>query len=241
MSHRRRLARLTAVVAGLAAAALGPTASPALAEGFTLKLTAPSRVVVGTPTLIHVTGTIPREHFWYAYWLSVVSIPPRVMSTCPASHSAAKQIANASGGSILVFTQREVPDANGNFRAPVGINPYAPGRALICAYTDDGATNTLAIASLDLTVHAKGGGAAAPSSLGRPRVTRAGALLTCSPGRWSNRPTRFSFAWFADGRPVARGPRLRVGAVLGRRVQCRVTASNGAGSRTAASAPVLVR
>jgi len=238
-----RLAKLTAVLAGLAAFALGPATAPALADSFTLKLSAPPHVVVGKPTLIHVTGTIPRNQLSYPYWLSVVAIPPRVMSTCPATHDAGKQIANASGGAILVFTQREAPNWGGDFTVPVGINPYAPGRSLICAYTDDGATNTLAIASLMLTVEPKARTAASgPASLSPPRVARTGAFLSCSPGRWSNRPTRYAFAWFANGRMVARGPKLRVtGALLGRKVYCRVTASNAEGSRSAASAPVLVR
>ena len=240
MLHPHRVAKLTAVLAGLAALALGPATAPALADSFTLSLSAP-RVVVGKPTLIHATGTIPRNQLQYAAWLSVVSISPKVMSRCPADHFAAKQIATASGGSILVFTQREVPDAQGNFMTPIGINPYAPGRVLICAYTDDGATNTLARASLTLTVEPKGRSAAGPTSIGRPRITRTGPSLSCSPGRWVNRPTRFAFAWFADGRMVARGQRLRVtGALRGRRVQCRVTASNASGSRTATSASVLV-
>lgn len=242
MAYSHRIARLTAVLAGLAAMALGPSATPALADEFTLKLSAPAHVVVGKPTLIHATGTIPRDELQFAYWLSVVAIPPNVMSRCPATHDAGKQIANASGGAILVFTQREVPDASGNFTVPIGINPYAPGRVLICAYTDDGATNTLAIAALNLTVEPKGRSTAGPSSISRPRVTRASGLLTCSPGRWSNRPSRFAFAWFAEGRMVARGPRLRVTSeLLGRKVHCRVTASNAAGSRSAASAPVFVR
>ena len=56
--HAIRLAR-TAAVLGLVAAALAPSASPARAGGFTLKLSAPPRVVVGQPTLIQVTGTTP--------------------------------------------------------------------------------------------------------------------------------------------------------------------------------------
>ena len=43
----------------------------------------------------------------------------------------------------MVLTQRENPDAQGNFSIPVGVTPSAPGSLLICAYTDDGLTNTI--------------------------------------------------------------------------------------------------
>lgn len=241
-SQSARLARVVAVLAGVVAVALGASASPARAGDFTLKLSAPPAVVVGEPTLIHATGTIPVEYRRFAYWLSVVSIRPTVMPDCPANPWDAEQIANATGGSILVLTSREVPDANGNFKVPVGISPYAPGRALICAYTDDGETHTLATASLRLTVRPKGSAARTPASIKPPRVTRSGDFLNCSSGQWSQRPTRYAYVWFADGRRVGRGPRLEAtGALRGRRVHCRVTASNAAGSRSVASAPVLVR
>jgi hypothetical protein len=35
---------------------------------------------------------------------------------------------------------------------PVGIRPYAPGRTMICAYTNDGATVTLARVGRFMTV-----------------------------------------------------------------------------------------
>ncbi len=51
-----------------------------------------------------------------------------------------------------------------------------------------------------------------------------------------------AFAWLAGGRRIGRGSRLGITSGLrGRAVRCRVTASNGAGSRSAASPPVLVR
>ena len=127
------------------------------------------------------------------------------MPSCPANSWEAKQIANATGGSILVLTGREVPDASGNFGVPVGINPYAPGQALICAYTDDGETVTLATASLLLTVWPKESAGGRPASIEPPRITRTPGFLNCSPGQWSNRPSRYAYAWFAGGRRVGRG------------------------------------
>jgi len=239
-SHDIRLARLAAVL-GLVAVALAASASPARAGGFTLNLSAPPKVVVGQPAVIQVTGTIPVGSTQFPYWLSVVSISPTVMPSCPANPWDAKQIANATGGSILVLTSREVPDASGNFSVPVGINPYAPGQVRICAYTDDGGMQTLAATSLMLTIWPKGS-AGPPASVEPPRITRTSGFLNCSSGQWSNRPTRYAYAWFAGGRQIGRGPKLEISAALrGRTVSCRVTASNGAGSRSAASRPVLVR
>ena len=113
---------------------------------------------------------------------------------------------------------------------------------MICAYTDDGGMQTLAAASLMLTVSPKGSGGGRPASMDPPRITRTSRFLSCSTGQWSNRPTRYAYAWFAGGRRVGSGPRLETSAALrGRTVLCRVTASNGAGSASAGSRPVLVR
>src|SRR5580765_4621674 len=224
-SHEIRLARLAAVL-GLVAFALAASA-PARAGGFTLKLSAPPKVVVGQPTVIEVTGTIPVESIRYPYWLSVVSLRTTVMTRCPADSSQAKQIANATGGSILVMTGRELPDGSGNFIVPVGINPYAPGQALICAYTHDGETVTLAAASLMLTVWPKESAGRRPAIIEPPRITRTPGFLNCSKGQWSNRPTGYAYAWSVGGRRVGRGPRLGISAALrGRSVRCSVTASN---------------
>ena len=52
-----KLLRTLAVTAGLLAFAV--PASPALADGFTLNLSAPSTPVVGKSTVIRASGTIP--------------------------------------------------------------------------------------------------------------------------------------------------------------------------------------
>ena len=51
-----------------------------------------------------------------------------------------------------MLSQRETPDATGAFTIPVAVTPTAPGSVLLCGYTDDGMTNTLAIASLVLDI-----------------------------------------------------------------------------------------
>jgi hypothetical protein len=141
-----------AVAAAAAAVAVAAPVSPALASGFTLDLSAPSTPVVGRSMLLQATGTIPVEQIQFPYWFSLDAIPTRVASTCPYDRWVASQIANSTGGAIIVLSQREVPNALGAFTIPVGITPTAPGRVLLCAYTDDGETNTLAGASLTLNI-----------------------------------------------------------------------------------------
>ncbi|HJQ75762.1 MAG TPA: hypothetical protein VJ948_00705 [Acidimicrobiia bacterium] len=88
--------------------------------------------------------------------MSVVSVRTSVVRTCPASVWDPKQVAAATGGAILVLSTRAVPDRSGRFFVPVGIRPYAPGTARICAYVDDGAASTLAAGSKRLTVRRAG-------------------------------------------------------------------------------------
>lgn len=74
-------------------------------------------------------------------------------------------------------------------------------------------------------------------------LARYGGLLSCAPGAWSGSPTALRFAWLRSGRPIAgaRGRTYRVRAAdLGRRLRCRVQATNLGGTGTAASAPLLV-
>src|SRR5580765_6054269 len=236
-SHGKR-ARLTVVLV-LVALALAASASSARASGFTLIVSAPPKVVVGQPTVVQVTGTV--GDLRYPSWLTVVSIRPDV-TTCPANYYEGKQIANATGGAILVSTGRITPDSSGNFVTPVGIDPYLPGQVWICAYIHDGETVTLATTSLLLTISKNGSVVGRPASTAPPRIARMPGFLNCSRGQWSNRPTRFAYTWFAGGRRVGAGPRLESSKALrGRTVRCSVTASNGAGSGSASSRPVVVR
>jgi hypothetical protein len=135
-------------VGAAVAVALGATAAPAHASGFTLSLATQSDAVVGRPLMIQATGTIPPEDIQFPYWFSLVAIPPAVTTTCPPDHFEGMQFASANGGAILSFEQGERPDSAGNFTVPVAVTPSAPGSVLLCAYTDDGAASTLTGASL---------------------------------------------------------------------------------------------
>jgi hypothetical protein len=152
-------ARLGAALAAGAAIALGAPAAPALANGFALTLSWQSEAVVGKPLTIRASGTIPPPgDIAIPYWFSLDAIPTTVTTTCPPESWQGQQVAVGNGGSIVVLAARETSDAAGNFAIPVTVTPSAPGRLLLCAYTDDGATYTLAAASGILDI------ASAPSS-----------------------------------------------------------------------------
>ncbi len=127
----------------------------------------------------------------------VHAIPTGVLSSCPAGYLNASQVASgttAQGGGAIAIALREDVDANGNFSMPLAYSPTTPGQFRICGYTNDGATTTLAAASLTIAVTSSSapapGGIAKPDNVGRPRVTRTGRRLTCSRGDWANRLTR---------------------------------------------------
>ena len=166
-------------IAGAAAAiwALAATSS-AFASGLTLDLAPPADAVVGTPTFVTASGTIPPEDTQYPYWFSLDAIPTSVTTTCPADRWEAVQIAGSVGGATLVLSQREQPGPDGRFSIRVGITPTAPGSVLLCGYTDDGLTNTLAAAATIVHIRARGsaGGQGIPAQV-RAAVRSCNALL----------------------------------------------------------------
>lgn len=237
--------------------ALGLGATPALGGTYTLNLSAPTIAAVGQPLIIQATGANPADDF-FSSWLDVHAIPTSALSTCPSGYLNASQVAGstfAQGGDNVAIAQREDVDSGGSFSMPIGYTPRLPGRFLICAYTNDGATATLATASLVLDVHGAGApaptqtpaspspgpqGIARPANVTKPRLTRLGRKLLCSRGRWLNGPSRYSYRWLVNGKPKrdASGRTLRITRRLrGRKVQCTVRASNAAGSTIARSRP----
>jgi hypothetical protein len=72
---------------------LQPPVSPASAAGFTVNLSAPSTPVVGKSMILQATGTTPLEDLEFPYWFSLSAIPASALSTCPADHFAAQQVA----------------------------------------------------------------------------------------------------------------------------------------------------
>jgi hypothetical protein len=132
--------------------ALAAGAAPALADGFTLKLTAPAAPVVGKPMVLQATGTMPPEDVEFPYYFSLDAIPTAVTTTCPPDRWEGVQFAQANGGTVVVLSQMLRPDASGNFSVPVAVTPTAPGSLVLCGYVDDGSLGTMAAASLPFDI-----------------------------------------------------------------------------------------
>jgi hypothetical protein len=225
---------------------LGFSGTPALGADHTLSLSAPSSAAISQTVIIQASGWNYQDPFFtFSSYLSIDALPTGVLSTCPADYSAAAQIAretSAQGGEVVTRYQSEDGDAAGNFSIPVAYVPRFAGRFLLCGYSDDAATSTLATASLVINVEG-GTPAAKPASVERPRLRRSGNKLVCQRGSWSNSPSRYSYGWLVNGKrkPGARGRTLGVTSKLrGRKVQCRVTAHNAAGAMTALSRQVRI-
>jgi hypothetical protein len=241
------------VAAGGVLVAFGVGGSPAFGAAYTLNLSAPPTAVVGQPMIIQATGANPADDFFFS-WLDVDAIPTSVLSTCPSGYLNASQVASstfAEGGENLATALREDVDSAGSFSMPIAYTPRTPGRFLICAYTNDGASYTLATAALIVNVQGAGTPAPTPSptspapqliekpaNIEKPRVRRFGRKLICNRGRWSNSPSRYSYGWLVNGKAKkgASSQTLRLKRRLrGRAVQCTVTAHNAAGVTKAAS------
>ncbi len=240
--------------------ALGVAAAPALGNepGYSLNISGPSSATVGQSIIYQASGTNPATDF-FTSWLDVYALPAGSVSSCPEGYTTAMQLANTTGGDQVTNAQREEADENGNWAMPFGYAPSKAGRMLICGYTNDGATGTLATTTviLDVAGGGSGGGGnggggggtpgtvlAKPANTKRPSVKRSRGKLVCKPGRWANKPDGYGYSWRVDGKKKrgANGKRLRVSrGVRGRGVQCRVTAYNDAGATSATSRVLRVR
>lgn len=178
-----RTKRIRIVAGAIGLLALAGPAALASASGFSLTLTTSATPVVGTPMILHATGTIPPRDLGFPYWVSLDAIPATVTSKCPPDRFEGAQFAVSAGGSIVVLSQREIPDAAGNFSIPIAVTPSAPGSVLLCGYTDDGAATTLGAASLTLNIQLKppttgtGSGAAGIPAQARTGIRSCLALL----------------------------------------------------------------
>jgi hypothetical protein len=245
MKPRTRIATLAAIAGG---SLLGISA-PALASDFRLTLSGPSTTTVGQPTVFHIDGTNPPPSAYpFPSWLDVAVIPRTATPTCPLDDAQATELAPATGGGNIAFAVPEHADVNGNFTAVAGFTPIGPGTALVCAYTNDGSANTLAIASLTLeirpaapaTVPSSPNPSARLTNLAPPRLTRSHGFLNCGPGHWSGTVSHYAYRWYVGGRLKSNVTANRLhltGALRGRVLKCAVTATGPSGqSATATSA-----
>lgn len=233
-----RRAELLVSASGAALLALAVASSTAAAATFTLSLSLPASGTVGTAMGVTASGNDPTDQG--ALYLEIDAIPTTLTSTCPTGYLNGSQLAGStSTGALVAFDQPEVFDASGNFSNIAAFTPSAAGRYVLCAYTDDGAGDTLATASMTTSATAGAPPVSKPVNTVKPRVTRSGGTLSCGVGHWTNAPTGYAYKWLVAGK-VKRGAHGRklgpARKLRGRTVRCRVTASNSAGSATATSA-----
>jgi hypothetical protein len=227
---------------------LGLAASPAFADGTdpaypgsTLHVTTTGPLVAHQPLTIVATGTNAPFDTPIDYGLRLFAIDHKLLPIpCAQGFSMEETIweDNPQAGRLLTFANLN-EGLSGPFTISLPITLAGGGDLLICAYsvlvTDDAAW-----ASDEVTVAAS---ATKPNSTKRPRVTRSGGRLRCSPGTWSGNPTSYAYRWLVPGTsaPAGRGPSLTVTRKLrGHTVDCSVTASNSSGSATAKSLPFRI-
>jgi hypothetical protein len=162
--------RIAGLAVAIAIAIAGIAASPARADTpFTLTLTPPAATAVGQPFVIHATGTDPIDQG--ALYLEVDEIAANVASTCPGDYSAGGQLAASTGGTLVALDVRENLDGSGRFDEPIGFTPSAAGSIIFCAYTDDGALDTLATGTLSVMIAANATPSATTPSTTSPSTT----------------------------------------------------------------------
>lgn len=164
-------------------------AAPAGAQGCrTLSLSGASSGTVGTPYAITRSGTdVPADEG--PYHLEIDAIPGSFTTTCPTGYLNGGQVAASSGGSFVAFDEPENVDSSGNFSNPKGFTAKTAGSVLVCGYTDDGAGDTLAIASqiVDFQSPSTGGGGGGSSGGGGGGQTGQGAV---KPANTTSRASR---------------------------------------------------
>jgi 5-hydroxyisourate hydrolase-like protein (transthyretin family) len=117
------------------------------------------------------------------------------------------------------------------------------GLAIRCEVTATNAAGSASAASNSLTVPAAAGAphnSTAPALTGTPAV---GQGLSCSTGSWTNSPTSYAYSWLRDGTAIsgqAAASYTVQAADQGHSLSCEVTATNGAGSASAASPALQV-
>jgi hypothetical protein len=248
----QRLSKALAI--GGAVAALGASASPALAATHTMSLSGPTSGVAGQGLIVTATGSNPPATQWmFPSFLSLDAIPANAVTGCPAGSLDGAQVAAYGGGQILATSISPNGDTNGNYTNLFGFTPRTPGRWLLCGYEDDGAEVTLAAASMYVDAAAPAPAPtpappaapapppAKPAASAPPRVRRSGRTLVCDAGTWTG-ATSYAYRWLANGkRTGGAGAKLAITRKLRhRKVQCSVTATGAGGSASAVSRALRV-
>lgn len=252
----------TAATAAAAAGALAVAAAPAHAGPHSITLAGPASGTLGQSVVVTASGFVGTDPYGaFTRYINAYVIPSNVLSTCPATvaaaMSAAAQTAVLGGDTIAAANTLPM----GSFSAPLVWMPQESGTFIVCAYMHRYESNPDAVAQHVVAVGAAsssggsgtggtgaggGGGTVttAPVVTSKPGLRRQGRKLACSRGSWGGSPAGYRYAWKVGKRivPRATGTRLTItSAVRGKKVRCRVTARNAAGSASAWSRAVRVR
>lgn len=228
---------------GTAAIVLALCAAPAAATGAypgeTLSLAQSGRAVAGQVTHF-VAGGQQTDVDDYAggFNLEVFAKNTNTDPTCSASYPGEQQSSLGDPYEAFIVIG-EWQGSGSTFSVPFQYVFPSAGQVILCAYSAY-ITDTAAAASLVVNIASA---VSKPADTRRPRVTRSGQRLRCVPGTWTGAP-RFAYAWRTGGHLVhgAHTQTLAVTRSLKHRmVSCQVTASNSAGSATAASPAFHVR
>lgn len=255
---RRALLATPVGVGALALAAIAPASAGATGSypGETLSLKQTGPATVGPVSSFEAFGQqTESETDAGGFALQVFYKPPSVDPTCGASYGEEN---NTWGADLANELHPVVGDWQGSgttFSVPFKIEFDKPGAELICAYST-WSFDTAASAQLTVQVAGAPGTSTTPtptststsaplrpSDTTKPRVSRSGTKLMCSPGTWASSPTSYSYSWLSNGHALAgaHAHALSVSHKLhGHRVQCSVTASNAVGRTTAISSPYRV-
>ena len=176
------------------------------------------------------------------YGLALIVTDPGILpGACATAEQAelARIMTVRGGGSLLTYD--DLPEgASGSFSLREPYEPIGSGPLQVCAYSEwRGLDATSAQASVLITPAPR-----RPRALSAPVIHRSRNVLTCSRGRWSGVPTRFSYRWrVAGGRlgPARAGARYVITrADRGHSVSCSVTARGPGGTTSATSAGVRI-
>jgi len=132
---------------------------------------------------------------------------------------------------------------NGQSTSSYTVQAADQGLAVRCEVTATNAAGSTSAASNSLSIPAAAGApnnSTAPALTGTPAL---GQVLSCSTGSWTNSPTGYAYAWLRDGSSIS-GQSAATYAVQAadqaHSLSCEVTATNAAGSASAASNTLLV-
>jgi hypothetical protein len=195
-----------------------------------------------------------------SYGLELIVVDPEILQG-PCEVSEEKEISDITdvpnSGQLLNFSDLN-EGQSGSFKITQPYEPGGFGPLLVCAYskfvTDDAAYGSTEVRIAPAAkgkgkgkgkAKGSGGGShsatARPNSLARPVVTRSHGGLSCSRGRWGNRPTQLTYRWKlgsgAFGSPRTSSRFTLPAHSQARSVVCSVTASNAKGSARATSTP----